>query len=120
MGGTFSNALHRIFAQPPAYKPPVFDFTLLPPATGGQVLVLRGVDHLPYDDDAEGLGAGIVRYYLDVALAQGKSGPAALRCPLIVEIDPDASIELLDEAEMAEAGWYRNPSEVLPSDSTEG
>lgn len=56
-------AFNRIFDQPPAYKPPVFDVTLLPPATGGQVLVLRGLDPQWGDDDDTHLPSEIIRYY---------------------------------------------------------
>ncbi len=82
-----------------------FDVALLPvPAPPGSVLVFRNADFGPED-----VQQSIVDFYCGVAKAAGVSDdtPAMAVCPLVVFLDGDATLEMLDEKQMAMAGWVR-------------
>lgn len=82
-----------------------FDITLLPvPAPAGSVLVFRNADFGPED-----VHQTIVDFYCDLAKANGApSGIKAVTvCPLLVFLQGEATLELLDDSDMAAAGWVR-------------
>jgi hypothetical protein len=83
----------------------LIDFDLLPPADGRNVLVFRG----EWELDHEVIAEAICRHYTEAARAKALD-PETLASevvPLIVFLAGRDTLELLDEAQMAEAGWVR-------------
>lgn len=70
----------------------------LGPFTRGQIVLVRGdVDNVDIHE-------------IGLWLASTCDDP-----PLIVRLPSDVSLEVLDEKEMNEAGWYRSPAFPIPS-----
>ena len=83
-----------------------FDVSVLPPFTPNMVIVIRGGD-FGHDEDAK---RAIWDHYIAAAKASGiaPGTPAEDVLPLIIHLPfSDSSIEVLDEDEMAAAGWVR-------------
>lgn len=84
---------------------PVIVPEVLPSVDGRSILVFRGWQHL----DQEIVAEGISRHYLEAARAKGLPAEtlASEVVPLIVFLAGRDTLELLDEDQMAEAGWVR-------------
>lgn len=79
----------------------------LGPMDGRHVLVARG----KISTSPGSFGEDLLKELVRMATARGLEGPAAPHVPLVVVIpDEGQALELLDEAQMREHGWYRSPA----------
>lgn len=82
---------------------------VLPDVGPRDVLVFRGVEPGP---DYRPMAEAIIDHYAAQARAAGApdTDPAERHVPLIIWLYDDSTVEKLNEAQMAAAGWIRKPS----------